>query len=679
MIGGAGGVGRGCDARAFAIPGARGWLVAAVLATLAGAPLAAQQQSTGRPKGPTTVTGALVQLQQRREMPNVIDSTESVARAMLSPFKPTVIVKTRDTSSAALDGRVFSQSPEPRIRLPLANATVALGVFRYVPAETVTVPDVIGRSVALAVRLLQRERLTPNVPLATGMTINISTVADQSPKGGMKASAGDTVTLIVDVTMEVPSVVGLDVPTATRILTVRGLVVAPQGSDYSDRIAAGRVARQHPDSGTTVRPGERVSIWTSLGAHPPAPVITMPRLTGLTLAQASAVLRLLQLQVTHVDSVIDGRRAGRIVLQRPEQGDSVHPRDPVDLTVALAPIDHGVPWVVGMPWQRAVARLEDSSFVASLRFAALAGVAPGIVTRQGIDSGERRPPNTAVLLTVADTAGPPLPTSQLMPDVVGRPRADAVASLGFLSPRITIVEQVVTTRADDGLVTGQEPQAREVVFPPVRVVLQVGRFQPPPVPDSAARDSMPQDSAVVPDLVGRPLREARQRLAQARLALGEVTGEDVGVDSIVDRHIPAAGVPTAFGVAVSVVLRTQRVPVQDSLRGLQALVKVIMPLWPFLVLAGGVFAGFWLVRNRHLRGDAGTSTRPPDDPVRRDERPRAADHVVLRPSPASPPVVELPPGESLLENEVSLIDLAPDVEIDAPGTLIAREEEHDGR
>ncbi|MEP7383720.1 MAG: PASTA domain-containing protein [Gemmatimonadota bacterium] len=627
--------------------------------------LQAQQR---RPVVSKTATqlGTMAQAQQRRLMPNVIDSTASVARAMLARLKITVTVTTRDTTSAAHDQRVFSQSPPPGSPLPAASVTAELGVYRYVPVMRVSVPNVIGRPVALAVRLLQRATLTPSVPRAAGLLSQLAVVADQVPKGGTSATAGDTVTLIVDVSAQVPLVVGLDMATATRLLVSRGLDTAVAGTEYSDDVPAGRIVRQHPDSGTAVRPGDAVSVWTSLGAHPPEPAMTMPRLTGLSLAEATATLVPLQLQITHVDSIFDAQRAGRIVDQQPGAGVAVHARDPVSATVATAPIDRVIPWVVGEAWPDAASRLKDSSFVASLRFAPGDGIAPRIVMRQSVDSGQRRPPRTVIVVTVADTAGPPPPPSRVMTDVVGRTRAVAIDTLGFLSARITIVEQVVRALGSDGLVVSQEPPAGAIVFPPVDVVLQVGRYQQLPVPDTAARDStardatLPRDSTLVPSLIGLRLRRARALLLQARLALGEVRGADASPDSLVASQTPDAGLPVAVGVAVGVVLRAQREGADTSIVIPPPITEEIN-LAPFLIiLGGGVVAGVLLAR------------------IRRKPRPSVV-HVALRPSPAGPPAVELPLGESVVENAVALIDLAPEIEIDLPTTLIEREEEHDGQ
>lgn len=625
------------------------------ITSLVAAHFAIALASTAIPAQPRqpVITKAGAQLSamlQPRRLPSVIDSTVDVARRMLSPFRLNVTLTTRDTPNAALDGRVFSQLPGARAPIPTPGSTVELGVYRYIPVDSVIVPAVRGLPLAMALRVIQNARLSPRFPGSVVPSRVAATVAEQVPEPGTRVAAGDTVSLTIEVAARVPWVVGRDVATATQLLARRGLVLTPDGGDYSDSIPTGRITRQHPDSGASARPGDAVTVWTSLGPHPPAPTATMPRLVGLTLGEAATALQPLQLAIAHVDTVVDPARAGRITAQKPVHEAPVRPRDHVEVQVAVAPREHRVPWVVGMPWQRAAAVLTDSSFGASVQLAPGDGRSRGTVVAQSVDSGVTRPPRTTIALTVVDTAAPPPPQSRLMPNVVGMPRESAVDALGFLSPRLTIVEQATTSEREDGRVAGQAPNEGDVVFPPVDVVLRVSRFQPPtPTP--------PADSAVVPDLVGRPLAEARDLLAGARLAVGDVVATDAGADSVVAQQDPGAGLVLAAGTPVALTLQVQTVPPPRR-----------FPIWPFVVAAAGVLAAYVIARSR---------PRPPSEDS--PDRPRADAIVTLHPSPLGPPLVQVRPDESIVANEVTLVDLAPEIEIDFPGTLTAREEVQDAR
>lgn len=614
--------------------------------------------ATQRPKTVSTTAGQLTaQLAaQQRRMPDVRDSTLDGARRVLARLKLTPTVTTRDTTDQLRDGRVADQSPAPLTTLPNAPVEVQLTVYRYVPQRTVVVPNVVGVALPLAIRTLARASLVPRYGSTVARTL-IATVVDQSPAAGTSVAAGEDVTLTVAVTARVPDITGADRPTALQQLARAGLVMDDRGAEYADSVAAGRVTRQHPEPGTLVPPGDAVGVWISQGPHPVVPTVRMPRLVGLTPSRAEALLASLQLRVTHIDSVVDAARAGRIIDQRPAEGSDVHADDPVEVRLAVAPAQTRVPWVVGMPWTRGSAILARVGFVARQRLTPLApGQAPGRIVAQDVDSAQSRPAGAAIELTVTDSVVA-APTTREMPSVIGMTRDAATDSLGYLSPELTVVEVATTNARESGTVLGQSPSPGTSVAPPVSVVLQIGRFQ--------RRDSVvvPGDTsrAIVPDIVGHSLDSARTLLRAAGLTLGDVVIPGALRDSLITTQLPVAGIALARGSAVSVVLAVQ-LPPDD--RGGSGGDDGFRRLLPVLLIVGGAIAALLLFR---------AATRKPP-------RPTLQVRVHLEPSPDTGPEVIRLPDESLVSLTITLVDAPPAITIDHDGPLIAREEVgHDGR
>ncbi len=615
-------------------------------------------------------------LAQQRRMPSVIDSTFDGAARVLARYKLTPAPSYRDTPTEALDGRVFSQEPVAGQPIPIPPASIALGVYRYVRVDSIAVPSVTGIPLLLAVRQLQRAGLVPRFSRQGLRSAAVAIVSAQEPPAGTRVAPGATVTLTVDVSTRVPWVVGSDVATATQRLATQGLVLEPRGGDYSDSIAAGRIVRQHPDSGIAARPGEVVAVWTSLGQHPREPERLMPRLVGLSLGEASAALAPLGLAVTHVDSVIDATGTGRITKQDPPEGALVHTSDQVDVQLAVPPQGRRVPWVVGRTLPEGAQALRDAGFTPRARLVPAGEAARGVIIAQSVDSVVVRPPRTLVLLTATDTVGPPPPETRDMPNVVGMARDEAIEALKFLSPALRTVAEATSRKEEENRVVAQAPPVGAIVLPGVDVVLRVGRFvSVPPPPDSLRqRDSLPTDSAIVPAVEGLTMGEARAPLARAGLVLGDVTAAAAVADSIIARQSPVAGTAVARGSTVALTLRSAQGDTNTTGASVSRNEgRGGSPPWWLLIGAGGVVAAVVILRLRRPSRPDGDK----DEDTRREQE--AAVQVTLRPSPLPPPAVKLPDEQAVVAHEVTLVDREPECSVEFPGSLIVREEVSNGR
>jgi eukaryotic-like serine/threonine-protein kinase len=158
----------------------------------------------------------------------------------------------------------------------------SLGLFGS-SGGTASVPNVVGDNSGQASSTLT----------AQGFTVNEQTVADpggtagqvfqQSPKGGVSAAKGSTVTIDVTKggTVTVPNVVNQNVNTAANTITGAGLT--EQTNNVANNAASGTVLSQSPREGTKVPQGTQVVLTVSSGPI----TVGVPDVTGISQDQAA--------------------------------------------------------------------------------------------------------------------------------------------------------------------------------------------------------------------------------------------------------------------------------------------------------------------------------------------------------------------------------------------------------
>ena len=149
---------------------------------------------------------------------------------------------------------------------------------------TVTVPDVVGQNKDRARRELVDLGFQVEVQREASAEVEVDVVIRQSPEPDTDADEGAVVTIVVSAgneTVEVPSVLGQDVFTATQTLEAAGFVVQQeQAEDPSEQYAEGQVWQQSPASGTQAPMGAIVII--RVVPVPPSTITpqTLPPIAG---------------------------------------------------------------------------------------------------------------------------------------------------------------------------------------------------------------------------------------------------------------------------------------------------------------------------------------------------------------------------------------------------------------
>jgi serine/threonine-protein kinase len=142
---------------------------------------------------------------------------------------------------------------------------------------------------------------------------------------------------------------------------------------------------------------------------PPAAQVVIPKVTGLSLADARSALEGAGLKVDNtVDKVLDPtntKAPSTVVAQDPAANQTVDRGTVVHLTVVKAPGDVAIPSVQGLPADQAQTKLMDAGFTVIPAQEASADVPAGNVTRTDPPEGTSAPSGSDVTMYVSTGAG----------------------------------------------------------------------------------------------------------------------------------------------------------------------------------------------------------------------------------------------------------------------------------
>ncbi len=193
--------------------------------------------------------------------PDVEGMTQAAASSALATAGLTTGDVTEAYHETVAKGLVCSQAPDADVEVP-RGSEVALVISRG--KQPVPVPDVVGRPIADAKRLLAAAGFGYKATRKSASQPK-NTVLSQSPKGGAKAQPGTTVSLALSTGVKlvrVPNVHGMWADQADETIRDAGLKpagVAIHGPIEPDATDIGRAYRQRPRAGTLVPKGTMVT------------------------------------------------------------------------------------------------------------------------------------------------------------------------------------------------------------------------------------------------------------------------------------------------------------------------------------------------------------------------------------------------------------------------------------
>ena len=253
-------------------------------------------------------------------------------------------------------------------------------------------------------------------------------------------------TYVIPHEAEIPTVVGLQREQAQDRLEEAGFVVRFGGGQHSMKVAEGRVIRVHPEQGTVLEQGERVTLVLSLGPPP----VDVPNVVGKEFEKARDLLRAAKLKVGEVTRAYnESFDEDRVVRQSVRGGSQAPQGSDVNLIVSRGPAPKPVPDVVGLAEDRATERLQAAGFLAASDGEYSRRVDEGKVISQEPSSDSELQPGSTVSIVVS--LGPP---EFPMPNVVGMSQDAAVDRLRDLG---LIVEVTIVPGESGNLVIFQRP------------------------------------------------------------------------------------------------------------------------------------------------------------------------------------------------------------------------------
>ena len=195
-----------------------------------------------------------------------------------------------------------------------------------------------------------------------------------------------------------------------------------------------------------------------------------------------------------------------------------------------------VPPVVGLTIEEAQERLRDANLEWEVTREPSAEIEPGRVISQDPAQGEEVEEGTTVQLVVS--SGQDL---VVVPDVVGRPQAEAVAELEAAGLRAR-VETVEDPDAEEGIVLSQDPAADLEVPPDSEVTITV---------------AVGVEEVAVPRVRGMPLAQAERTLQTAgfRTTVTEQSADDVAPGDVIGSD-PGEGTMLEPGSTVTIIVST---------------------------------------------------------------------------------------------------------------------------
>ena len=354
-------------------------------------------------------------------VPRVVGQRQDRAVTRLDAAGLVARVVTKPSSEPV--GIVFAQRPHGGARVAHdSEVTVSVSA-----AETVAVPNVVGRRASAAATLLRGEGLTV-VTTSVRSRKPAGTVVAQHPPAGTTLAKGSTVQLRVSRALVlVPDVTGQTRSAAVSTLRAAGLV--PSAVRVTSSQPRGTVVAQEPVAGKRVAQGSKVRINVSAGGTtapappppppppppapppPPPPTATSRSVPDVTTQRQESAQRTLnnagfKSGVVYVPS---NEPQGTVVSQAPAGGLTRRRGTRVQLNVSLGPSPGAlkvVPGVVGLDPSAARAKLSSAGFnVQTLRQAVSSRAQAGKVVDEQPSGGRRAPARSTVTIYVGRFSG----------------------------------------------------------------------------------------------------------------------------------------------------------------------------------------------------------------------------------------------------------------------------------
>ncbi len=266
---------------------------------------------------------------------------------------------------------------------------------------------------------------------------------------------------------DVPRVEQMTLEAATQAIEAERLAVATDAAVYDEKVPAGRVISQDPAPPLRLKKGARVTLTLSKGREP----VTVPSLEGLTLDQATAVLRSANLALTSPARIEPSEIVpeGTVISWTPRGAQP--PGTAITLVISSGPPTVVLPKVNGLSPKDARAALPPKLDVTVVEMFA-DNTPKGLVVGTSPKSGTEVAADAPIKLLVSRG-----PATVVVPNVINMSPVDAAAALRAAGLKIGS-----TVGAPDQPVLFTRPVRRSTVKRGTSVTLYTTSEGVPPIP-----------------------------------------------------------------------------------------------------------------------------------------------------------------------------------------------------
>jgi len=192
------------------------------------------------------------------DAPDLVSLTLADARAAAAARHLRLVVGERDPSDSIPADVVTSQNPQAGSQID-RDGTIDVVISSGAPQ--ITVPYVGGKSASDAVGTLGALGIAATIEYVVDPSAAVGTVLKQTPEPNTAVRKGSALTLAVAVPGSVPDVAGKSPDDARALLQNAGYKIG--NNAYVQEGTEGSVARTEPVAGSSLRPGETVTLYVS--------------------------------------------------------------------------------------------------------------------------------------------------------------------------------------------------------------------------------------------------------------------------------------------------------------------------------------------------------------------------------------------------------------------------------
>ena len=236
-------------------------------------------------------------------------------------------------------GKIEKTSPEPG-KQAAKGSKVQVWLWREAagaPAQNVTVPNVVGKDSATAMRELQAAGFAVSTGNSTEVPQGdprVGKVSKTLPEPGQLVAKGRTVNLwtykaAVPAMATVPNVMGKKLAVAFGELQAAGFQIGQRGSNGAVPMGdprGGTVNKMEPAAGAPAPKGSKVDIWVLAESGPPpaATTVKVPNIVGMDYGSTTALLNQAGLQIFDFSCAFENAaQKNKVAHQHPSPGTEV--------------------------------------------------------------------------------------------------------------------------------------------------------------------------------------------------------------------------------------------------------------------------------------------------------------------------------------------------------------------